>query len=104
MTQKENYFQLLKKLIHFILIVIFIYSVALLAEKLVSEDTTLITSHRENAIRFPTFTICPKLSSSMMTLESQNKQFEDLNDMIEAAKDSFSASLQVEGSNELPSW
>ena len=104
MTQKEKYFELLKKLIHFILVVIFIYSIALLVEKLVSEDTTLITFHRENAIRFPTFTICPILSSSLMTLESQDKQFEDLNDMIEAAKGSFSASLQVEGSNQLPSW
>ena len=104
MTQKENYFQLLKKLIHFILVIIFFYSVALLVDKLVSEDTTLITSHRENAIRFPTFTICPQLFSSSITLESQNKQFEDLNDMIESARDSFSATLQVEGSNELPSW
>ena len=104
MTQKENYFELLKKLIHFILVVIFIYSVALLVDKLISEDTTLITSHRENAFRFPTFTICPQLFSSSITLESLDKQFEDLNYMIEAAKDSFSASLQVEGSNELPSW
>ena len=67
------------------------------------QETTIDNKQKEGIFRFPTFTFClqqPYLTPS----ETDLTTLEDLDQMINKTKESFKATLSVQGSNTLPSW
>ena len=71
--------------------------------KVTKEETSIDHKQKGGLIRFPTFTFClqqPFLAHSEHNLTT----FEDLDLLINKTKESFKATLSVQGSTTLPSW
>ena len=80
-----------------------LYSLIKSIIKVTKEETTIDNKQRGGLMRFPTFTFClqqPYLTHS----ENDPTTFEDLDQMIKKTKESFKATLSVQGSTTLPSW
>ena len=67
------------------------------------EETTIDNKQKGGIFRFPTFTFC--LQQPYLTISEHDlTTFEDLDPLIDKTKESFKATLSVQGSTTLPSW
>ena len=100
---KIKWYQIVKIVTIFLLSALLILSFIKSIFKVTKEETSIDYKQKGGLIRFPTFTFC--LQQPILTHSEHNlTTFEDLDLLINKTKESFKATLSVQGSTTLPSW